>query len=195
LPVDVFRPGMILAHSRYVGQLNVPDMFTRLLFSLAVTGIAPATFYAQDLSNGRPRGRYEGFAVDFLADAVTAIGAADTEGFHTYNLSSPHAEGASLDSFVDWMGEAGCAIERIDRYDDWLSRFETAMNGLPEEQRHQSLLAILGPYRHPQMAAGKSTLQMERFAAAATAAGFEIPRLSAALIEKYVADLRSLQLL
>ena len=52
LPVAVFRPGMILAHSRYAGQLNVPDMFTRLLFSLAVTGIAPATFYAQDLSNG-----------------------------------------------------------------------------------------------------------------------------------------------
>jgi fatty acid CoA ligase FadD9 len=93
------------------------------------------------------------------------------------------------------MAQAGCAIGRIDRYDDWLSRFETAMNGLPEEQRHQSLLAILGPYRHPQLVAGKSMLQMERFAAAAKAAGFEIPPLSAALIQKYVADLRSLRLL
>ena len=45
LPVAVFRPGMILADSRYAGQLNVPDIFTRLLFSLVATGIAPRSFY------------------------------------------------------------------------------------------------------------------------------------------------------
>ncbi len=38
LPVAVFRPGMILADSRYAGQLNVPDIFTRLLFSVVATG-------------------------------------------------------------------------------------------------------------------------------------------------------------
>jgi fatty acid CoA ligase FadD9 len=195
LPVDVFRPGMILAHSRYAGQLNVPDMFTRLLYSLAVTGVAPATFYAQDLSAGRPRGRYEGFSVDFLADAITAIGAGDAEGFHTYNLSSPHKDGASLDSFVDWLVEAGCEIARIDAYDAWVARFETAMNALPEEQRQQSMLTILGPYRRPQPAGTESRLQMERFAAAAAGAGFEIPHMSPELIKKYVADLRRLRLL
>jgi fatty acid CoA ligase FadD9 len=195
LPVDVFRPGMILAHSRYAGQLNVPDMFTRLLFSLAVTGVAPATFYAQDLSRGRPRARYEGFAVDFLAESVTAVGARDAEGFHTYNLSSPHDDGVSLDSFVDWLIEAGCQIERIGAYDQWLSRFETAMNALPEEQRQQSMLTILGPYRHPQHAGTESRLRIDRFCAAATAAGFEVPHMSAALIKKYVADLKGLGLL
>jgi fatty acid CoA ligase FadD9 len=195
LPVDVFRPGMILAHSRYAGQLNVPDMFTRLLYSLAVTGVAPATFYAQDLSAGRPRARYDGLAVDFLADVVTAIGAKDLEGFHTYNLSSPYEDGVSLDNIADWMIEAGCGIERIDRYDAWLSHFETAMHALPEEQKQQSLLTILGPYRQPQMAGGKSLLRNERFQAASQAAGFEIPHLSAELIKKYVADLRGLGLL
>ena len=45
LPVAVFRSDMILAHSRYAGQLNVPDAFTRLVFSLLVTGIAPWSFY------------------------------------------------------------------------------------------------------------------------------------------------------
>lgn len=45
LPVAVFRPGMILADSRYAGQLNAPDIFTRLLFSLVATGIAPRSFY------------------------------------------------------------------------------------------------------------------------------------------------------
>src|ERR1700744_6065186 len=90
LPVSVFRPGMILAHSQYAGQLNVPDMFTRLLFSLAATGIAPATFYAPDASAGRPRARYDGIAVDVLADGIAAIAARDTEEFHSYNLASPH---------------------------------------------------------------------------------------------------------
>lgn len=195
VPVAVFRPGMILAHSRYAGQLNVPDMFTRLIYSLVATGVAPATFYAQDLSNGRPAARYEGFAADFLADAIVAIGSSDTQGFHTCNLSSPYDDGVSLDDFVDWLIEAGCNIERIKNYGDWLSRFETAMHALPEEQRQQSLLALLGPYRQPQAAGAKSLLSTERFQAASTAAGFEIPRLSAALINKYLADLRHLQLL
>ena len=42
LPVAVFRSDMILAHTRFAGQLNVPDAFTRLLQSILVTGIAPA---------------------------------------------------------------------------------------------------------------------------------------------------------
>ncbi|KAA6171606.1 hypothetical protein F3K50_17200 [Pseudomonas marginalis] len=43
LPVTTFRSSMILAHSKYPGQLNVPDMFTRLLLSIALTGIAPSS--------------------------------------------------------------------------------------------------------------------------------------------------------
>ena len=195
LPVGVFRPGMILAHSAYAGQLNVPDMFTRMLYSLAVTGIAPATFYAQDLSNGRPEARYEGFPVDFLADAITGISAERTDGFQSYNLSSPYGEGVGYDEFVDWMIEAGCNIERIDTYDDWFQRFETALQGLPEEQRAQSILAISGPYRHPQHPGMGQGLSCGRFSAAAEAAGFPVPQLGASLIRKYVEDLRYLGLL
>ncbi len=109
LPVSVFRPGMILAHSHYAEQLNVPDMFTRLLYSLAVTGVAPATFYAEDLSAGQPVSRYEGIAIDFLAESITAIGLANKSGFHSYNLANPHDDGVSLDSFVAWMIEATCS--------------------------------------------------------------------------------------
>jgi fatty acid CoA ligase FadD9 len=195
LPIAVFRPGMILAHSHYAGQLNVPDMFTRLLFSLITTGIAPSTFYAHDERGGRPRARYDGLTVDFLAESIVAIGATEAEGFHSYNLSSPHDDGISLDTFVDWLIEAGCEIRRIDQYDEWLSRFETAMRALPEEQRQESMLAILGPYRHPQRPVAKSLLPAEKFRATAKAAGFDIPHLSADLINKYVADLRHLHLL
>ena len=70
LPIAVFRPGMILADSRYAGQLNVPDIFTRLLFSLVATGVAPRSFYR----GGGARPHYEGLPVDFLADAIAAIG-------------------------------------------------------------------------------------------------------------------------
>ncbi len=195
LPVSVFRPGMILAHRRYAGQLNVPDMFTRLLYSLAVTGVAPATFYAENLSAGRPISRYEGIAVDFLADSITAIGRAARPGFHSYNLANPHDDGVSLDNFVDWMIEAGCNIERIDSYSEWLTHFETAMNALPEKRRQQSMLAIMEPYRHPQAAVAKSFLSVERFRSASEEAGHPIPRLSGAMIQKYVADLRFLELL
>ena len=48
LPVSVFRSGMILAHRSYAGQLNVPDMFTRLIFSVLATGLAPTSFYERD---------------------------------------------------------------------------------------------------------------------------------------------------
>jgi fatty acid CoA ligase FadD9 len=194
LPVCVFRPGMILAHRDYAGQLNVPDMFTRLLFSLVTTGIAPSTFYAHDSTGGRPRARYDGLTVDFLAESIAAIGARDAEGFHSYNLSSPHDDGISLDTFVDWLIEAGCRIERIEKYDEWLLRLDTAMRALPEEQRQASMLAILEPYRRPQTPVAKSRLPANRFCAASEAAGFDIPHLSAELINKYVADLRHLRL-
>ena len=59
LPIAVFRPGMILADSRHTGQLNVPDIFTRLLFSLVATGVAPRSFYcAVSVGDGR-RPHYE----------------------------------------------------------------------------------------------------------------------------------------
>jgi fatty acid CoA ligase FadD9 len=195
LPVSVFRPGMILAHTRYGGQLNVPDMFTRLLFSLVVTGIAPWSFYAPDAIGSRPQARYEGIPVDVLADSIAAIGARDLQGFHSYNLAVAHEAAISLDTFVDWLVEAGCKIDRIDRYPEWLSRFETAMHALPEAQRQQSMLAILGPYRQPQVAAVRSVLPGGRFGAGLKGAGIDVPPLSRNLIDKYLADLRQLQLL
>ena len=48
LPVAVFRCDMILADTTYAGQLNLPDMFTRLMLSLVATGIAPGSFYELD---------------------------------------------------------------------------------------------------------------------------------------------------
>ncbi len=185
LPIAVFRPGMILADSRYAGQLNVPDIFTRLLFSLVATGVAPRSFYR----GGGARPHYEGLPVDFLADAIAAIGPRHGSSFDTYNTTNPHDDGISLDVFVDWIIAAGYPVEKIDDYSAWLTRFETAMRALPERQRAQSVLGVLDVYREPMTAIAGSPVPGARFRAAVEHSGRTIPHVSQQLIEKYLADL------
>jgi fatty acid CoA ligase FadD9 len=191
LPVAVFRPGMILADSRYAGQLNVPDIFSRLLFSLVATGVAPRSFYRGD--GARPH--YEGLPVDFLADAIAATGPRHGTGFYTYNTTNPHDDGVSLDTFVDWIVEAGYPIEKIDDYSSWLTRFETALRALPERQRAQSVLAVLDVYREPMTAVAGSPVPGAQFQDAVRRSGRAIPHLSQPLIEKYLTDLEGLGVL
>ena len=69
LPVAVFRCDMILADTTYAGQLNLPDMFTRMMLSLVATGIAPGSFYELDAEGNRQRAHYDGLPVEFIADA------------------------------------------------------------------------------------------------------------------------------
>jgi fatty acid CoA ligase FadD9 len=197
LPVAVFRPGMILADSRYAGQLNVPDIFTRLLFSLVATGVAPRSFYraGPGASKDSQRPHYEGLPVDFLADAIAAIGAQHGSSFDTYNTTNPHDDGISLDTFVDWIIAAGYPVEKIDDYSSWLSRFETAMRALPERERTQSVLTVLDVYREPMPATAGSPVPGERFQTAVQGSGRATPHLSQQLIDKYLADLERLGVL
>jgi fatty acid CoA ligase FadD9 len=202
LPVATFRSDMILAHSRYTGQLNVPDMFTRLLFSLVTTGIAPKSFYRTDERGDRQRAHYDGLPVDFTAEAINTLGAADSGEYRTYNVVNPHDDGLSLDTFVDWLNEAGYPIQRVEDYEDWFARFETAIRALPESRRHYSLLPLLQAFRHPDRPLPGTEIPADRFAAGVRKAGAAagsayqgIPHLSAELIVKYVTDLQQLELL
>jgi fatty acid CoA ligase FadD9 len=199
LPVAVFRCDMILAHSRYAGQLNVPDLFTRLMLSLVATGIAPYSFYACDGRAHRIRAHYDGLPVDFVAEALATLGGRVTEGFHTYNAVNPHDDGVSLDVFVDWLIDAGHAIERIDDYEEWLTRFESAMRALPDKQRRHSELDLLDAFKPPASALNGPALPANSFRdgvrAAQIGAERDIPHISEALIRKYISDLRQLELL
>ncbi|KND26285.1 carboxylic acid reductase [Streptomyces acidiscabies] len=183
LPVTVFRSGVLLAHTRYAGQLNVPDLFTRLLLSLAATGIAPGSFGAS---------RHDGLPVDVGAEAVTTLGAGVTEGYRTFHVVNPHDDGIGLDTVVDWLAEAGCPVRRIDDYGTWLTRFEAALRALPEHLRRASLLPLLTAFARP---ASDPAPSAGRFHAAAKDAGIDVPHASADLVRKYADDLRGLGLL
>ncbi|MCV7399214.1 thioester reductase domain-containing protein [Mycobacterium fragae] len=202
LPVAVFRCDMILADTSYAGQLNVPDMFTRMMLSLVATGIAPGSFYELDADGHWQRAHYDGLPVEFIAEAISTLGAQSLEdvgGFQTYHVMNPYDDGIGMDEFVDWLVGAGCSIQRIDDYGDWLPRFETSLRALPEKQRNASLLPLLHNYQKPTTPINGSLAPTDRFRAAVQDAKVgpdkDIPHITPAIIAKYVSDLRLLGLL
>src|SRR5262249_38939163 len=127
----------------YEGQLNVSDMFTRMLLSVVATGIAPASFYPLDANGNRQRAHFDGLPVGFVAEAIATLGARVVDGFETYHVMNPHDDGIGLDEYVDWLIEAGYPIQRIADFGQWVQRFETALRVLPDRQRPHSLLQML----------------------------------------------------
>ena len=200
LPVTVFRCDMIMAETTYRGQLNVPDMVTRLILSIAATGLAPESFYLPGAGGGRPRAHFDGLPVDFVTEAISTLTLdGDGRGFRTFHVVNPHDDGIGLDEYVDWMMHAGCRIERIDDYRQWLMRFETALRNLPERQRQASLLPLLVSFQHPQPALAGTFAPAQRFQEAVAQNGIgasgDIPHIDQAIIEKYLSDLELLGLL
>ncbi len=194
LPVTTFRSNMILAHSRYGGQLNVPDMFSRLLFSVLATGVAPRSFYRADAA----RAHYDGLPVDFTAAAVVGLGGlgGTAAGYRTFSLVNPNDDGVSLDTFVDWLVAAGHRVERVDDHADWYLRFEAAMRALPEDLRRYAALPILHGFKEPEEPVPGSPVPSERFRAAVRAGAVDgyadVPGLTRGLVEKYARDLGAL---
>jgi fatty acid CoA ligase FadD9 len=199
LPVAVFRCDMILADTKYAGQLNVTDMFTRMMLSLVATGIAPGSFYETDAAGNRQRAHYDGLPVDFIAEAMSTLGEQVVDGLETYHVMNPYDDGVGLDEYVDWLIEAGHPIQRIPDYAAWLQRFETAMRTLPDRQRQHSLLPLLHNYQRPAKPINGSTAPTDRFRSAVQDAKIgpdkDIPHISAPTIVKYITDLQLLGLL
>ncbi len=199
LPVAVFRCDMILADTGYAGQLNVPDMFTRMMLSLIATGIAPGSFYELDADGNRQRAHYDGLPVEFIAEAVSTLGAQAVDGFATYHVMNPYDDGIGLDEYVDWLVDAGYPIQRIEDYREWVQRFETTLRAMPEKQRQASLLPLLHNYQKPQPPIRGSIAPTDRFRAAVQEAKIgrdkDIPHVTPAVIVKYITDLQLLGLL
>ncbi|OCB37134.1 non-ribosomal peptide synthetase [Mycobacterium malmoense] len=203
LPVSVFRSDMILSDTSYAGQFNLSDMFTRMVLSLVATGIAPRSFYQLNAEGNRQRSHFDALPVEFVAEAVTTLGAQVVEGFETYHVMNPHDDGIGIDEYVDWLIEAGYPIERIDDFGEWLRRFEVALRELPERQRKHSVLQMLqvpgyNQLQAPEPATG-SFAPTDRFRAAVQEAKIgadnDIPHVSPPVIVKYVTDLQLVGLL
>ena len=202
LPVAVFRCDMILADTTYAGQLNLPDMFTRMMLSLVATGIAPGSFYELDAEGDRQRSHYDGLPVEFIAAGISILGTRVLDsgvGYQTYHVMNPYDDGVGLDEYVDWLVDAGYPIQRIADYGEWLRRFEGAMRALPERQRLYSLLPLLHNYQKPGTPLHGSLAPTDRFRAAVQDAKIgadkDIPHVSAPVIVKYITDLQLLGLL
>ena len=199
LPVSVFRCDLIMADTTYAGQLNVPDMFTRLILSLIATGIAPGSFYELDADGNRQRAHYDGLPVEFIAEAISTLGERVVDGFETYHVMNPYDDGIGLDEYVDWLIEAGYPVERVGDYAAWLQRFDTAVRALPERQRQASLLPLLHNYQRPETPIRGSIAPTDRFRSAVQDAKIgpdkDIPHVTPTVIVKYITDLQLLGLL
>lgn len=150
IPVNVLRGPMMLAHSSYVGVINVSDTFTRLLISVALTGQAPLSFYKLDSHGRRQEAHYEGLAGDVVAAAVVAVSRLDHNDLMNFNVSNFNLDdGCSLDSFVDAIESYGYDLHRVQDYADWLNRFRERLQNLPDDQKQMSALNILGAFSSP----------------------------------------------
>jgi fatty acid CoA ligase FadD9 len=174
-------------------------MFTRLMLSLVATGTAPGSFYELDAAGDRQRAHYDGLPVDFIADAISTLGANHADGFETYHVMNPYDDGVGLDEYVDWLIAAGYRIDRVADYQQWLQRFETSMRSLPDMQRQASLLPLLHNYRQPAKPLLGSFAPTDRFRAAVQDAKVvpdkDIPHVTRDVIVKYITDLQLLGLL
>ncbi|MGE0218678.1 carboxylic acid reductase, partial [Mycolicibacterium sp.] len=201
LPVSVFRCDLIMADTSYAGQLNVPDMFTRLILSLVATGIAPDSFYQLGPDGRRQRAHYDGLPVEFIAEAIGTLGPQvtdDRDGFATYHVMNPYDDGIGLDEYVDWIIDAGYPVRRVGPYAEWLQRFSAAVRALPDRQRQASLLPLLHDYQQPEVPVRGSLAPTDRFRAAVQDAKVgpdkDIPHVRPEIIVKYVTDLQLLGL-
>ena len=140
----------MLAHQRYARQINTEDMFSRLLFSIAKTGLAPKSFYEPVPGGDRAKVAYDGMPVDVVAKTVVEGGHHYREGLTVFNLqNSLNDLDNSLDAFVDWMQDAGYSVERLERHSNWYERFEQKLKALPAEDKKRSNLAILPAFKTP----------------------------------------------
>jgi fatty acid CoA ligase FadD9 len=196
LSVNIFRCGMILANRRYAGQLNLPDTLTRLLYSIVVTETAPGSFYQRSADGSRQPGHYDGLPVDFVAAAIAGIGdAGPPHSPQTFHVRNHNVDAhVSLDTFVDWIEEAGYRIEREEDYAQWLKTFKAKLEGLPENKRQRSVLPVLDSVAAPQRPS-----QGVDSAAFVKAVGQlplrHVPQLDHALLRKYLSDLHLLDLI
>jgi fatty acid CoA ligase FadD9 len=198
IPVDVFRCNLILPPARAREQINAGDFLTRLVCSVADTGLAPRSFYER--GDGAARPHLDGFPVDFIAAAIAAITAGPPRGFAIYHVNNVHwDDGASLDSVARRLEAAGYPLARVDDHAAWFERFERALRELPAARQAMSSLPILEQWRAPLSMERRRRIDASRFRAQVQAlrpqGQGDLPHLDDAYLDRCIEDLRALGLL
>ena len=199
VPLLVFRPSEIMAHSRYHGQVNVPDFFTRLLAGIVYTGLAPGSFYAPD----DPTRHFDGLPVEVVARSIAAasverLAVDERRAAHaTYHVVNPYyQDGISLDVIVDWVNAAGYPVKRIPEYEAWYRTFEDRLSALGEPMRRHSPLAILDSWERPEVVAPEIDDSRLLAHLRAISPGLaELPHVSEPLIRQMLDDMAELHVI
>lgn len=198
VPVNILRGNMMLAHQHYPGQINTADMFTRLLYSVVVTGLAPYSFYPLAEDGSKQSQHYDGLPVDVVAGSVIAVAKTYHTGCHAFNICNyHHTDNCSLDTFVDWIESYGYKIVRIDDYQLWFDRFKDKLNTLPEEQKQYSALEVLGAYQQPNQLDSHIEVDCKNFRGLVSGLYGEsgLPHIDERFIHKCLSDMKILGLI
>ncbi len=191
IPVNIYRCGMLLAHSTRAGKINADDVLSRLLISLNITGIAPRSFYAHSNASGR----FSGLPVNLVARVLAALTLKPHQGYMLYHVVNHYDEGVSLDHIVDWMIKRGSVIERIDDYEQWYQEFTRQLSMLDAATRSRSAYPTLSLWQEPAAPEDYIRFDISRFAStvkelsAEIDIAAEIPALTQEFILKCLDDL------
>ncbi len=194
IPVNILRGNMMLPDESYAGQINVADMFTRLLHSVIHTGLAPFSFYSLTEDGHRSTQHYNGSPANIVAASVVAAANRQHDICQAINMTNYHvSDGCSLDTFVDWIESAGYSVTRIEEYSEWFSRIREKLGTLPEEIKQQSALEVMAAYAEQ---GGEHTDGQDidsdnyRRLVRTFASGEDLPHIDEAFIHKCLADMR-----
>ena len=197
LSINTFRGDMMLAHQTYKGQINTADMFTRLLYSIISTGLAPYSFYRLTADGQKAKAHYDGTPADVIAAAIAGVHKVSGKTYQTFNIKNYHqADGASLDAIVDWIASAGYPIKRITDHKDWFTQFKAKLSALPAEKRQHSALEVLTAFSRPYPAKLRVADSTNYQNLVQKVGGNAIvPSLTEAFIHKCLEDMRLLELI
>lgn len=188
LPVNIMRGNMMLAHQDYQGAINPYDMFTRLIFSLIATGIAPASFYIEDPVN------YDGLPVDLVACSVVNVRQAGDDGTHVLNIHNYNSgTHFSLNAITGWIREAGFTLSEIEDYEDWYQQFSERLHALPEADKQNSAIDLLPAFKNPQRS--RREMSHANFQGLMDKMDIAMPSLGQDYISKILSDMAAIGIL
>jgi amino acid adenylation domain-containing protein/thioester reductase-like protein len=109
LPVTVYRPGIITAHSK-TGVANSEDLFSALLKGCIQLGAAPIMHAAIEMT-----------PVDYVCEAMIRISRQPDSCGKVFHLLNPSA--ITCEQLVHWVDALGYPLQQI-TFDEWISKLE-----------------------------------------------------------------------